>query len=349
MADTYYCTLKMQTRVNLKLNDIALIKRLTTPLDTFRALSLGMVFCCSIIVCSGMVAANESALECRGENVDCRKVGSWEISLAVGLGGRSNPLAGGDDQPIFLVPQFSWYGEKFFLENLEFGYTFVDRPNHMLNAIITPGFDHTFFEDFGLGNFTIDSYVGSRSEGFSNAFVANGAPPAVAGELPDTDDQETLGNEGQRVDLDDLDDRKMAVFGGLEYNYFRGKWQTNLQALSDISGVHDGSEIRLSVARYFQRGENLYTLAAGLAWQSEALLDYYYGVDAGELSPAHPGFEVDAGISSFVKISWQKKLSEKWSFLSALHYRKMDSSLVASPLVETDGIATAFTGVSYHF
>lgn len=301
------------------------------------------------LLAANFVAADELAPECKSEDADCRKVGSWEFSLAIGIGGRSNPLAGGEDQPIILVPQFSWYGEKFFIENLEFGYTFVDRPEHMLSAIITPGFDHTFFEDFGLGNFTIDSYIGSRSEGFSNAFVANGQSVAVDGAPLNPDDQETLGNEGQRVDLDDLDDRKMAVFGGVEYNYFRGDWQTNIQALSDISGVHDGSEIRLSIARYIQQGENFYTLAAGLAWQSEALLDYYYGVDAGELSPSHPGYEVEAGLSSFVKISWQKKISEKWSLISAVHYRRLDSALVASPLVETSDIATVFIGGSYHF
>ena len=90
-------------------------------------------------------------------------------------------------------------------------------------------------------------------------------------------------------------------------------------------------------------------LAGGFAWQSEELLDYYYGVDAGEIPDSTTVHQVDAGISLFAKFSWQKKLSDKWTWINSLHYRKLDSDLLLSPLVEDDEVVTIFIGGSYHF
>lgn len=291
---------------------------------------------------------------CVKSDAHCREIGSWEVSIAIGLGGRTNPLISGDEQPIFFVPQVSWYGKRFFLENLEFGFTLVDQPAHMLNLLVQPGFEQVYFDEFGIGNFTIDgnfSAALSDSEGnygyVDGPLVTEGVdgPGFLPNEQPDTEGPRTT----VRLNLDDLKERELAVLGGLEYNYYRGAWQTQLQILQDISGVHEGEEVRLSASWQTAWNRNLLTLAGGVAWQSEALVDYYYGLDEGEIPNSGLTYQAEAGVSAFAKISWEKKLNDKWSLLSTLHYRELDSSLNASPLVEETGVTTVFIGGSYHF
>ncbi len=43
----------------------------------------------------------------------------FEISASFGLGQRSNPVDGRSDIPLVVIPHISWYGKRFFLENLE--------------------------------------------------------------------------------------------------------------------------------------------------------------------------------------------------------------------------------------
>src|ERR1044072_886169 len=63
---------------------------------------------------------------CSAPSPDCAVVGRWEISASVGLGQRSNPVEGRSNIPLVVIPHISWYGKRFFLENLEVGYTLYD-------------------------------------------------------------------------------------------------------------------------------------------------------------------------------------------------------------------------------
>lgn len=67
---------------------------------------------------------------------------------------RSNPLHGGDDTPLVLLPEVSYYGERFFLENLEMGFTLFENPRHQLNALVTPGYDQMYFNRWDPFNFS---------------------------------------------------------------------------------------------------------------------------------------------------------------------------------------------------
>lgn len=300
-------------------------------------------------------AAHGSDL-CSGDNNACQKVGSWEFSVAVGLGGRTNPVLDGDDQPIVLIPSFSWYGKRFFIDTFEAGYTFVDTEKHMLNALVQPGFDQVYFDEFGFGNFALgDNFSGggiaetaSNLSGgsFTDGQIVTpdqgaGSPPAPEGGMSR--------NNGDTEVIIELQDRKLAVLGGLEYSYFNGPWQLQLAALHDISQIHDGSEIKLAASYQYRFKNNLINIAAGAAWQSQKLLDYYYGLDATEVNLREFEYEADDGISSFIKISWSKRLSERWNLVSALHLRKFDNELKGSPLLEEDLVTTVFIGGRYHF
>ena len=312
-------------------------------------LLFAMCFCCL------SVPVRSAQADCIASDENCREIGRWEFAIALGLGGRTNPLVDGDNQPILLVPQFSWYGKYFFVDNFEVGFTLHESRTQMVNLLVQPGFDHIYFDDIGLGNFTLGDDFGRGTLSIENVTdvhnLGNGMTPNSSEDLPGTDNPDFTEQPGSdvRQELDDLETRGIAFLGGVEYSYFTEHWQLQLQLLNDVSGVHDGSEVRLSSAWDWLGGDNRFTLAAGVIWQSQELLDYYYGIDETEASNEIFVFEADEGISSFVKFSWQKKLNRKWSLLSTLQLRKLDSSLTRSPLVEESKVATVFIGGSYHF
>ncbi len=84
---------------------------------------------------------------------DCVPVGQWQINLGVGVGLRENPLVGGEHTPLLVLPEISWYGKRFFLNNLEFGVTVLENRRHQLNALITPSFQQMHFNRWDPFNF----------------------------------------------------------------------------------------------------------------------------------------------------------------------------------------------------
>ena len=308
-------------------------------LDKFLFFTVFSVCAGSSVWGAEKITGQSTEHDCVKADANCREIGKWEASIAVGVGGRTNPLAGGDDQPIVVIPQISWYGKRFFLDNLDFGYTLVDKPQHMLNLLVQPGLEQIYFDKFGIGNFTVD---GNPS---SNAVLAYSQVDGSLVAAP----ADVLQAGTPSIRLDDIADRKTAIMGGAEYSFYSGNWQTQLQLLSDVSSVHEGKEVRLSGSYQIPGEKNLVSFAAGVNWQSEELLDYYYGVHQNDLPGIDFVYKVDAGVSVFTKISWERKLSEKWSWLSTFHYRQLDSALKNSPLVEKNSVVTVFTGGNYHF
>jgi outer membrane scaffolding protein for murein synthesis (MipA/OmpV family) len=85
---------------------------------------------------------------------DCVEIGAWRVNVGMGLGMRSNPLNGGDDIPLVVLPEVSYYGERFFLKNLEMGFTLFENERHQFNALVTPGYDQMYFNRWDPFNFT---------------------------------------------------------------------------------------------------------------------------------------------------------------------------------------------------
>src|SRR5687767_9466863 len=103
---------------------------------------------------------------CKAASPDCVAVGDLDVSLSVGAGTRTNPVAGRSDIPLFVLPQVSYYGKHFFLESLEPGVTLYESDAHTFNLIATPGFDRVFFSRKDLQNVIV---AGASVIGFATA------------------------------------------------------------------------------------------------------------------------------------------------------------------------------------
>ncbi len=265
--------------------------------------------------------------DCVDPSEACATVGEWEFQVAVGVGKRTNPLVDSDDIPLVVVPQVSYYGERFFLENLELGYTLTESNHFMLNAILTPGRDSAYFLREDINNFFVDGVLE-----FSNSIQPGDTPI----------DADTL-------DLDDLHKRRLAGLAGFELSSDWAGLQWQLQLLQDITRVHKGQEARFAAGFSSGSQTQRFSASAGLTWKSDAIMNYYYGVSLKEAGPSPLAYEASSGFTSFARLGWQKKLSPRWRLNASVQYEQLSQAMTDSPIVDENKVLQFFIGGLYHF
>src|ERR1700728_4564089 len=119
--------------------------------------------------------------DCKGPTDGCVAIGRWNFSVALGAGVRTNPLVSGKDIPLVVIPQFSYYGKRFFIDNLDLGFTLVERGANTFNLIATPGYDRVYFYRTDLQNFFIGFPVNSSTAALESSTTPGAVkvpPPA---------------------------------------------------------------------------------------------------------------------------------------------------------------------------
>ena len=248
---------------------------------------------------------------CTAPSADCIAVGDLQVSVSFGYGTRTNPVAGRDDIPLFVIPYLSYYGKRFFLESLEPGVTLYESDAHTFNLIATPGFDRVFF---------------SRNDP-QNVIVPFAAEAPAFGEQTVQDQTFTVGH------------RHTTYLAGPEWLYRHRQFIGQLSALYEFTGRHKGYEVRAAVSRPLIQSEQSLVVNAGLTWKSAATVDYFYGVQ--DL------YRAGAALNPFVKLSYSLPLSERWTLTAFVHYEHLDDSIADSPIVEDREVVTAFAGFNF--
>ncbi|MEP7246215.1 MAG: MipA/OmpV family protein [Gammaproteobacteria bacterium] len=238
-------------------------------------------------------------------------VGKWEISAAFGVGQRSNPVLGKSDIPLIVIPHISYYGKRFFLENLELGFTLHEGDTSALNLIATPGYDRVFFYRNDL----------------QNIFIAGAAS------MP------TLAPTSDLAQAFPVGKRRTTYLAGPEWTFNYGPVTGQLDALREVTGVHDGYEVRGALAVPLLRSKDSLVASAGLTWKSSQTVQYYYGVEN--------LYEPGAALSPFVKLRYSRTLSARWSLNAFAHYEHLAGSIANSPIVTENHVTTVFAGVVF--
>ena len=204
----------------------------------------------------------------------------WELSASFGAGQRSNPVAGRSDIPLVVIPHISYYGKRFFLENLELGYTLHDGDTHTFNLIAAPGYDRVFFYRNDLQNIFVPG--GTALHHADGDTVAEHRPLPCAASLVTPliwSDRNGRSADG-------------AVTG-------------QLNALREVTGearwLRSARRPRCSAAHT----KHSLVASTGLTWKSAEVVRYYYGVD--EL------YEPGSALSPFVKLRYSFPLSDRWT------------------------------------
>ena len=263
-----------------------------------------------VSVCAALtphVVSAQSA--CTSPSPDCVVVGEWDLSVSVGIGERSNPIARGKDIPLVLLPQLSYYGKRFFLDNLELGFTLHESAAHTLNLVATPGYDRVFFIRDDPQNYFVvgaGSSLGTPSPEVQEAFVRS---------------------------------RSTTYFVGPEWLFNVGNVTGQLSALYEATGRHKGQEMRGAIAIPVLQATSSLVASVGFTWKSAETVDYYYGVDQ--------FYRGQSAFSPFVKLGFTRTLNERWSINAFIHHERLDDAISDSPIVVRDSVTTAFAGVVF--
>ncbi len=252
---------------------------------------------------------------CTAPAADCMVVGEWNIGLSLGLGQRSNPIEGSSAIPLVVIPQISYYGKRFFLENLELGFTLHESDNNTLSLIAAPGYDRVFFYRNDLQNY----------------FVSGGALGLVSTTQHNVDKYALTAGEYP------IGARHTTYLVGPEWTFSRGRVTGQVDALYEVTGRHRGYEVRAALAAPLMQSEDSLTASAGLTWKSAAVVRYYYGIER--------LYQPGAALNPFLKLAYSKPWSARWAFNAFVHYEYLDDAIAASPIVSAHGVTTVFAGV----
>jgi MipA family protein len=268
------------------------------------------------------VQAGASDEDCKGPSENCVAVGHWNFSVALGAGVRTNPLVDSKDIPLVVIPQVSYYGKRFFIDNLDAGFTLEDTGANTFNLIATPGYDRVYFYRTDLQNFFITSFppFGPAPLYTADAQLAATVPGAV--KIPPTP-------------------RHITYLAGPEWTFKYAGISGQLDLLHEVTGQNHGNEMRAALGIPLLKSKGDLSGSIGITWKSAAIVNYYYGVPV--------IYEGHAALDPFVKLGYTVPLGGKWRFTTFAEYERLASGIADSPIVAEHSVATIFIGASYSF
>ncbi len=260
---------------------------------------------------------------------------SWDFGLGIGYGNQTNPFVGSDDVPGYLTLDVAIYGEKFFFDNGDLGFTLVDRSNFGLNILANYSSEriyYSYFNDLGL----------QRPTGFG---VGEDMVTVVPSEqfLGTTRPDPTI----EYTSLD-LPDRDFAVNMGLEVLWDTPKGQLQWHLLHDVSGAHKGLQMELDYSNTWVKGRWAFKPNLGLSWKSADLVNYYYGLDesTNNFELQYQGKET-THVNVGALLSY--RINNNLSYVNQFEYTFLGSAVRNSPLIDENHTQSYFSGIFYSF
>ncbi len=295
-----------------------------------------------IFVCWSAASAAAHAAACPDDadstaTAPCETTNQFHFSLAMGAGFRSNPLYGGHNMPLWLMPDLAYYGQHWFFDNGTLGYSWALSPELTLSLVSRLNEEQGYF----------------RRASFSNVFSSQRiADDGLAGPVQKNEMTESVA----AVDIGQVSKRPWAIDGGLQLDWQKAQWQVRANWWHDISNKYQGSHAKVSVAYHLSHMTGDWGISSALAWKSAQLLDTYYGLavdDGGNPNVAVAGFQPEVGVH------WSYALDKNWALLSLFRYRWLNIDLQdeqnpeidtqQSPLLAEAFVRSWFIGVSYRF
>jgi outer membrane protein len=269
--------------------------------------------------------------DCKSPSEECVKVGGWNFSLGLGAGDRTNPLSGGKDIPLVVIPQFSYYGKRFFIDDLDLGVSLLEGHSNTLSLVASPGYDRVFFYRSDLQNFLI----GGVSSG-----AAGGAGTTVGTQNP-TQDNVAGSGKGAGTQSFPSRPRHVTYLAGPEWTFEYLGISGQLDYLHEITDQNHGDEIRAALGIPLGQLLGSWKADVGVTWKSAAIVNYYYG---------SPGiYEGGSVLDPFVKLGYVRPLSGKWKLTAFVQYERLGAAIADSPIVARHYVTTGFFGATYEF
>jgi outer membrane protein len=219
-------------------------------------------------------------------------------------------LVHGQDLPLVVVPQISYYSKRFYIDNLDVGFSAVDGESNSLSLIASPGYDRIFFYRSDLQNIFVN--VGAAPPGTP--------PPPVP--FPSRS-------------------RSITYLAGPEWTFNCHGVIGQFDVLREITGHNHGEEVRTAIEFPVKRSTGAFSATIGLTWQSAAIVNYYYG--------APRIYESGSALRPFLKLGYTRPLGRGWRLEGIAQYEHLANSIADSPIVAQNYVVTTFVGFVHAF
>jgi outer membrane protein len=271
--------------------------------------------------------------DCDGPSSECVPVGGWNFSLALGAGVRTDPVVHEGTIPLVVIPQFSYYGKHFFIDDLDAGVTFVDNDRTTLSLIASPGYDRVFFYRSDLQNFFVSGLGTFENVGTgANPQTGTTSPQVPAGGSTTTPTTPTKFPSRPR---------EWTYLAGPEWTFKYWGLTGQLDVLHEITGHNHGDEVRAALGVPISKAGGAWSADLGITWKSAAIVNYYYG--------APNVYEGGAALDPFVKLAYSRPLKGKWKITAFVECEHLDHAIADSPIVNARFVTTTFVGTVYAF
>lgn len=152
--------------------------------------------------------------------------------------------------------------------------------------------------------------------------------------------------------LDGMRDRKYSLDAGIKARFTMPRacdCFLNLSLATDILSRHDGQEAILSFSKQFKHPYFIIEPSIGLKWQSSNLVEYYYGVQADEISSVRREYFAHDAFNYLLAVQGGIGLSRDITATILLSCEVLDNSIQNSPITKSDYIISFVFGITRRF
>ena len=150
--------------------------------------------------------------------------------------------------------------------------------------------------------------------------------------------------------LKKLEDRYSSIDADLQYNLRTDYGHAGIKVSRDILGNSDGFSAEAYYKYPFSIGQVYISPGAGVRWDSQEQIDYYYGVSSRESRRSGlDKYDPDGGFSPFLSLEADWCFTENWSVMAGGRVDFLSSEIKDSPMVDDDQIFSATIGIKYTF
>lgn len=291
--------------------------------------------------------------QCIATNEQCAPVNEWEFSFAIGAGVLTNPLHGGSNTPLVLIPNISYYGEKLFFENNALGYTVYEKSGFSLSAISLINRENSFFNRWHPNNVfvpSIGSGISDSSQDSGEIIPGVDEPSDLNPGNPTIKDPDT---RPLKIELEDVANRKWALDAGIQADWFLSeKNHLTIRLLHDVNNTYNGFNGKIEFGHHFTvfgMSETQWKLTTGINWLSKQQTDYYYGIGARDKIDPNYFYHGKSALNPYIKIKSNYKLNNNWRLTFTIRSEFLGKGISDSPLVKDEIIKTLFLGVVYAY
>lgn len=150
--------------------------------------------------------------------------------------------------------------------------------------------------------------------------------------------------------LSGMEDRRTSLDGSINAQWRTGIVNIGASYYHDLLGVSNGDSVMIRVSQSFPVASKLLlTPYASVEWQSERLVNYYYGVHQDEIAFDRQAYQGRDTVNVRVGLWGSYWFTRTWTLLGGINVTYLGDGISDSPIVLNRYVTFGFLGVGWRF